>query len=158
MTPVDLQRLLELGLLRTPPAALKGPLSLLGLCATGALEGGLSVARDVRADELVGPLCSYLGGPAARLRVLDVRREPPELWVRVKGEEACWAIPDVAALVTQLNRCYREQSLVPAVARLGEWEGAWQLWCIRKQALAAVLAEAFLRAENSSELSALVGA
>ncbi|MGO9829427.1 MAG: hypothetical protein ACLPJH_04755 [Myxococcaceae bacterium] len=154
MTPGEVQRLLELGLLRAAPV--QAP-SLLSLCAAGALEGGLSVALDVRADDLVGPLCTYLGGPAARLRVLDARTDPPELWVRVEGKEQRWAIPDVAALVTQLNRCYREQPDVNAVARLGAWEGAWQLWCIRKNVLPAVLRESFFWAENSGELSALVG-
>jgi len=150
-----MQRLAGLGLLRTaaPPSAV--PPSLRALCAAGALPGGLSVALDVRPDELLGPLCTALGGAAVRLRVLDVRREPPELWVRHGAVEERWATPDVAALVTHLNRCFRDAPGVAAVARLGVEDDGCQLWCVPKRVLAAVLGEGLLHAENAAELSAL---
>ncbi len=155
MRAQDVQQLLALGLLRPPgPLAAEGA-SLLALCAAGALEGGLSVASDVRPADLVGPLCSYLGGKAARLRILDARTEPAELWVRLDAREERWPTPDIAALVTHLNRGYRHQAEVPAVARLGIWESDFQLWCIPKRLLSSVLRKGFLQAENLAEVSAL---
>ncbi len=155
MMAASIERLVELGLLRAGQRAPDSRPSLRALCAAGVLEGGLSVASDIRPTDLVGPLCSYLGGPAARLRVLEALSEPAEVWVLVGGKEERWPTPDVAALVTHLNRCYRREPQVPAIARLGRWEDAWQFWCISKRVLTVVLREKFFEAENSAELSAL---
>lgn len=154
MRGADVRRLAALGLVSTAEAIPAGEPSLAALCAAGVLLGGLSVAADVRPDELVGPLCQRIS--AQRLRVLDARTSPPELWVQVGETQERWPVPDVPALVRELNRCYRRDSTVRAIASLGEWDEARQLWCIPKGALGALLGEGLLQAENSEELSALV--
>jgi hypothetical protein len=134
----------------------EGTPPLVALCASGLLRGGLQVALDVRPDELVGPLCQRLGGEALRLRILEVRTSPAELWVRLFEKEARWPVPDVPALLRALNLAYRRVPTVRAVALLGTWEEAWQLWCLEKDVLGRLLTEGLLEAENSKELSALV--
>jgi hypothetical protein len=150
-----LEVLSALGLLARGGRLAALPASLPALCAAGALDGGLSVALDVRADEVLGTLCQCLGGEAVRLRVLDVLKAPPELRVRVEGGEERWAVPDVRALVTHLNRHFRETSGVRAIACLGEWEDAQQLWCLPRSALAPLRAQHLLQVDNALELSAL---
>jgi hypothetical protein len=105
------------------------------------------VALDVRPDELVGPLCQRLGDEALRLRILEVRTSPPELWVRVHETEARWPVPDVAALVRALNLAYWGVPSVRAIAQLGVWDEAWQLWCLEKRVLRTLLEEELLQAE-----------
>jgi hypothetical protein len=152
---VDVQRLSALGLLSAAvPLDGAGP-TLVGLCAQGALQGGLSVDSDVRPDELLGPLCQRLGGEALRLRIQEVRTSPPEVWVRLEGKESRWPVPNVPSLLRALNRAYRHRPTVRAIALLGEWEDAWQLWCLDKASLRALLKEGLLQAENEDELSAL---
>ncbi len=153
MTAADVHRLEALGLVSAERIPDRQP-SLPALCAAGVLEGGLSVASDVRPDELVGALCQRIGAPG--LRVLDARTAPPELWVRVGEREEHWPVEDVPALVSALNLCYRSAPTVRAIASLGDWEGARQLWCIPKRALGVLLDEGLLKAENSRELSALL--
>ena len=153
MTVADVHRLVALGLLEAEGIP-KGTPSLGALCAAGLLEGGLSVAADVRPDELLGPLCQRIG--AERLRVLDARTAPPELQVRLGEREERWPVPDVQALVSALNRSYRAAPKVRAVATLGDFDDARQLWCIPKSALAALLREGLLKeAENLAELRGL---
>ena len=151
----DVQRLSALGLLSTEESLPVGTPTLAALCAAGGLQGGLSVALDVRPDELVGPLCQRLGGEALRLRILEVRTSPQELWVRVHETEARWPVPDVPALVRALNLAYRRVPTVRAIARLGVWDDAWQLWCLEKDRLPALLEADLLHAENVEELPAL---
>jgi hypothetical protein len=150
----DVQRLSALGLLSANEEQHEET-SLASLCAAGVLQGGLSVALDVRPDELVGPLCQRLGGEALRLRILEVRTSPQELWVRKDEREARWAVPDVPALVRALNLAYRRVAKVRAIACLGVWDDAWQLWCLEKDRLPGLLEEDLLQAENMDELSAL---
>ena len=156
MKGADLPRLAALGLLLHPERLSGAETSLRALCAAGALNGGLSVALDVRPDELVGPLCQQVGGPAPSLRVLDVRTAPAELWVRVGDVEEHWPVPDLAALVDCLNSCYRAAPDARAIAQLGKWEDAQQLWCVGKPALVRLLEEGLLEAENAPALAALV--
>jgi hypothetical protein len=151
--PGLLAELAALGLLGRPEHAPSDGSSLPALCAAGALEGGLSVALDVRPDELLGPLCLRIGGEARDLRVVDARAHPPELWVQGAGGVERWPTPDVRALVKRLNARFRDSGEVRAVALLGEWAGAQQLWCIPKSALGPLLTKRLLRAENLSELS-----
>jgi len=94
-----LERLSQLGLIKTPfdPASISisaGPQGeLLSLCSAAALEGGLSVALDVRPDELVGPLAMAIGGMAAELRVIDVRDRPQsEMTIRLGALEKTWKV------------------------------------------------------------------
>jgi len=155
MKPLDVQRLSTLGLLVPEWRPTEAPVAMSALCGAGALLGGLSVALDVRPDELVGPLCQRLGGAALELRILEVRVSPPELWVRLAKKEEHWAVPDTRALVRALNQGYRSVAPVPAIAVLGERDDAWQLWCIPKGRLPTLLKEGLLEAENAEELSAL---
>jgi len=152
--PGLLAELAALGLLVRPEHAPSDGASLPALCAAGALEGGLSVALDVRPDELLGPLCLRIGGQAQALRVVDVRAQPPELWVQGTEGVERWPTPDLRALVKRLNARFRDSGEVRAVAVLGKWEDAQQLWCIPKSALGTLLTKRLLRAENMSELSA----
>ncbi len=154
MKAIDVQRLEALGLVSGAERMAGSRPSLPALCAAGVLAGGLSVAADVRPDELLGPLCQRIG--ARWLRVLDARTAPPELLVRLGEREERWTVEDVAALVRALNRCYREAPAVRAIAVLGDWDDARQLWCMPKSALGVLLGEGLLEAENSAELSALV--
>jgi hypothetical protein len=151
---VDVQRLFELGLLSARAPLVSPHPTLLSLCAQGVLQGGLSVDLDVRPDELVGPLCQRLGGEALKLRILEVRTSPAELWVLRDKKESRWPVPDVPSLVRALNRAYRRVPTVRDIAVLGEWEDAWQLWCLEKDRLPALLKEGLLEAETV-EVSAL---
>jgi hypothetical protein len=151
----DVQRLSALGLLSPQQALSMSGSTLAGVCAKGGLLGGLSVALDVRPDELVGPLCQRLGGEALRLRILEVRTSPQELWVLREGKEWHWPVPDVPALVDALNLAYRRVPAVRAIALLGKSEDAWQLWCLEKDRLPLLLDGGLLEAENVDQLSAL---
>lgn len=163
------ERLGSLGLLRTsPPEDTGAPKAwpregeapavvLLELCNLGALDGGLSVALDVRADELVGPLSAAMGGAARGLRVLDVRESPAlTLVLEVGGVEAELEIARLEQLPEDLNVLLSEAGDVRAVAILGEREGALQLWCVPREHLDALLDEALEGAWNVDQLEALL--
>ena len=152
----DLERL---GLLargvHVPPEAH----SLTALCDAGVLEGGLSMALDLRPDELIGPLCERIGGRAGHLKVLDAR-EDPEVALIVdagRGEES-WDVRDARDLVERCNEEFRDDAEACAVAVLGEWEDSLQLWCIPKRALSSLLRAPLFEAENRARLSALIPA
>ena len=143
-----------------PGSGGEGPPHLLRLCAEGALEGGLSVALDVRPDELFGALAAAAGGPARRLKVLDVRDRPEPRMVVSRGPGAApetWEVPDVRALVERLNALAAEDGGPQArlVAVLGEWEDALQLWCLPRSAVRALLRERGFQPENLAELRGL---
>jgi len=152
----DLERL---GLLangaHVPPEAH----ALTALCDAGVLEGGLSIALDLRPDELIGPLCEGIGGRARLLKVLDVR-DDPEVALIVdagRGEES-WDVRDPRDLVERCNEEFRDDAEASAVAVLGEWEDSLQRWCIPKRALSSLLRAPFFEAENRARLSAQVPA
>ena len=153
MTPkAELERL---GLLNDGAHVPPGQ-QLLALCDAGALDGGLSIALDLRPDELIGPLCERIGGSARLLKVLDVR-EDPEVALIVdagRGEEA-WEVREPRDLVERCNEEFRDDSEARVVAVLGEWEDSLQLWCIPRRALSSLLRAPFFQAENRARLSAL---
>jgi hypothetical protein len=127
---------------------------LLRLCEAGALEGGLSVALDVRPDELVGALCAAIGGSARTVRVADVRERPTfTLVIAYGGVEEKWEVEDARALAHNLNDLLRDDPAARAVAVLGEWEDALQLWCVPRAGLAKLRGAAFFRPENSEDLA-----
>jgi len=157
-----LERLSQLGLIKTPfdPASISisaGPQGeLLSLCSAAALEGGLSVALDVRPDELVGPLAMAIGGMAAELRVIDVRDRPQsEMTIRLGALEKTWKVGSQEALVHHLNELFKLDPSAKAVAVLGECEEALQLWALDKRMLAELLREDFFRPRNRKPLFAL---
>lgn len=144
-------RLVEAGLWSAPPQGL-----LPRLCEAGALEGGLSIALDVRPDEAIGAICAGIGGSAARLRVTDVRDRPrPEVRVRLGELEEGWEVGDVPALVHNLNDLFRDDRRAKGVAVLGEWEDALQLWCVAKDVLPTIMRERWFEARNRDQLEAL---
>jgi hypothetical protein len=148
----DLQRL---GLLsegaHVPPGQ-----QLLALCDAGALDGGLSVALDLRPDELIGPLCERIGGSARLLKVLDVRDDPEVALIIDAGNgEELWDVREPRDLVERCNEEFRDDAETRAVAVLGEWEDSLQLWCIPKRVLSSLLRAPFFQAENRARLSAL---
>jgi hypothetical protein len=131
--------------------------SLTALCDAGVLEGGLSIALDLRPDELIGPLCEGIGGTARALKVLDVRDDPEvALIVDAGGGEESWEVRDPRDLVERCNDEFRDDAEARVVAVLGEWEDSLQLWCIPKRALSSLLRAPFFEAENRARLSALV--
>ncbi len=131
---------------------------LLRLCEAGALQGGLSVALDVRPDELVGALCAAIGGGALKLRVVDVREKPAfTLVISFAGVEEKWEVEDARALAHNLNDLFKDDRAARAVAVLGEWEDALQLWCVPKAALARLRAASYFRPENGRDLGPLAG-
>jgi hypothetical protein len=159
-----LDRLARHGLLKTgvdpgdagDRAPARADLDLLRLCERGALEGGLSVALDVRPDEAIGALCAAIGGGARRLRVVDVRERPVrELRVRVGEIEEAWDVEDVDALAHNLNDLLKDDPGARVVAVLGEWEDALQLWCVPKDKLAMLLRADDFAPRNRGQLESL---
>lgn len=128
-------------------------MKLLQECHEGRLEGGLSVALDVRPDELLGPLLQRMGGQATQLRVFDVRGQTPSEWtVHFDGTEEVWEIENLSHLVHRLNDFFRLQPSVRAIVELGEWQDMLQLWCVKKTALRRMLKDASFRPQNGHDL------
>ncbi|MCI0574221.1 MAG: hypothetical protein L0Y66_26115 [Myxococcaceae bacterium] len=131
--------------------------ALLKLCHARLLEGGLSVALDVRPDELFGPLVAQMGGAARTVRVVDVRERPAlELTVSFREHTERWEVEGLEGLVHNLNSLLAEEREVRAVAVLGEWEDALQLWCVPRAQLGWALRGPLAGAHNSRELAKLV--
>jgi hypothetical protein len=158
------ERLARAGLLKAgaksvtgaPAAAGPSAHELLRLCDGGALDGGLSVALDVRPDEAFGPLCAAIGGRAHDIRVVDVRDRPRwEILIRLGGLEARWEVEDVAALAHHLNVLLEDDLVARAVAILGDWGDALQLWCVPKPKLSALLRADYFAPRNRNQLEAL---
>ena len=134
-----------------------GHQTLLVLCNDGLLDGGMSVALDLKPDELIGPLCERIGGKARTLKVLDARDDPePELLVDAGDGEEAWPIRDPRDLVDRCNEAFQSDPEARPVAVLGEWEDKLQLWCVPRGALPSLLRAPFFQAENRSRLSALL--
>jgi hypothetical protein len=158
----------RLRLLRAPPSTPgEGPPlvragehpwgALLRLCHAGALEGGLSVALDVRPDELFGPLLAQMGGRARQVRLLDVRERPAlELRVSLEGREEAWEVEGLEDLAHRLNALLAGARDVRPVAVLGEWEDALQLWCVPRAALPELLKGPLAPAANARALAGLL--
>ena len=127
--------------------------ALLKICDAGGLEGGLSVALDVRPDELVGALCAAIGGSARSLRVVDVRERPAfTLVIAFRGVEERWEVEDGRGLAHNLNDLLRDDRSARAVAVLGDWEDGLQLWCVPKARLAELREAPYFRPENARTL------
>ena len=132
-------------------------LIVLRLCHRGALDGGLSVALDVRADELIGPLCGAVGGSAKKVRVIDVRDRPhPELRISYGDLEEPWDVEDLYVLVQNLNDLLRADRQAKAIAVLGEWEDMLQLWCVPKDRLPKLLRKDYFAPRNRHQLESMV--
>jgi len=130
--------------------------SLLALCNAGVLEGGLSVALDVRPDELIGPLAIAIGNAGLELKVIDTRDEPrPEITVRLRSLEKTWTVHNLEALVTHLNELFEAEPAAKAVAVLGEHEDALQLWAVDKALLAELLRDDSFKPRNRKQLTRL---
>jgi hypothetical protein len=133
-------------------------LDVLRLCQVGALKGGLSVALDVRADELFGSLCAAIGGIARQAKLLDVRERADdvlELEVMLGDLVERWELEDLYVLVHNLNDLVRDDPRARAVAVLGEWQDMLQLWCIEKRSLAKMWNRPYFAPRNHHQLRAL---
>lgn len=131
-------------------------LALLRLCDAGALIGSLTVELDVRPDELVGPLTHVVGGKARRLRVMDVVDGPPlKLTVFFEDHEETWELEDLYPFVLNVNDLLKDDPSARAVAILGEWEDALQLWCVEKKRLAWLLSQEWFFPRNRHQLQAI---
>jgi hypothetical protein len=148
-----LHRLAALRLLK--PSAISLSLDLLDLCNASVLEGGLTVALDVRPDELIGPLAATAGGGARRLKVTEVRERPLEMIVSLAGKECRWRIDGLGALVDHFNDFFEADRSVKAVAILGEREEALQLWCVEKNVLPELLKDNVFSPLNLPKLRTL---
>jgi hypothetical protein len=146
----SLRPLGALGLLTGPGRAR----SLVEACHLGLLKGGLSVSLRALPDELVGPLASGVGGPAMRLKVLEVRTGPPMvLEIAWRDVQEKWEVVDLETLVHDINDLFAQEPDAAATAVLGEWEDMLQLWCIPKRLLSRLLKSPFLDdARNRSTL------
>lgn len=135
----------------------KGPVPdepLRTLCHHGYLVGGLSIALDVKTDEALGPLLEEMG--ASRLvRVLDI--QGLVFSVKLGAHQHEWEIDGLESLVDTLNRAFAGNSAVKALALLGEWEDALQVWVLPKAAAAKVSAYDWFRPSNPVGLSAALG-
>lgn len=147
----------RMGLLAEGAHFPSGQQALAALCDAGVLEGGLTIALDLKPDELIGPLCERIGGKARTLKVLDARDDPePELLVDAGDGEEAWPIRDPRDLVDRCNEAFQSDPEARPVAVLGEWEDMLQLWCVPRGALPSLLRAPFFQAENRSRLSALL--
>jgi hypothetical protein len=134
-------------------------LEVLRMCSQRALVGGLSIALDVRPDELLGTLCAALGGVARELKIRDVRDGPPlELRVAFREVEERWELEDLYVFVENVNDLFREEPSVRACALLGEWDDMLHVWCLEKQKLPALFREAFFAPRNRHTLQRMVEA
>jgi len=147
----------RMGLLAEGAHFPSGQQALAALCDAGVLEGGLTIALDLKPDELIGPLCERIGSSARNLKVLDVRDDPEiALIVDAGNGEEGWEVREPRDLVERCNEEFSEDAEARAVAVLGEWEDSLQLWCIPKRALSSLLRAPFFQAENRARLSGLV--
>jgi hypothetical protein len=120
---------------------MKEEASLVEACLAGRLEGGLSFARDVTANEALGPLWKALLLP---LKVLDLKTGPRGRGLILEligppGTEFSIRVSEntVVALIEALNRTFTKAShrkqyqtlwakrLWFPLRPLGELEGAW---------------------------------
>lgn len=153
------RRVTALGLLKpgAPLSAAPGlaDADLLQLCNAGLLDGGLTVALDVHPDELIGPLAATAGGRARLLKVIEVREKPAEMILSLTGSEHRWSVSGLVQMVDHFNELFGNDASVKAVAVLGDWDKALQLWCLRKALLPKLLQERFFSPLNLSKLRAL---
>lgn len=142
-----MKRLVTLGLLDDAPL----PRSLLEACHEERLVGGLSLSLRATPDEVVGPLTHAMGGPASRLKLVDVRTAkkpggPLELEF-ASGER--WKVRDVEDLIEQLGEHFLDDDDVRQLVVLGEHEGMLQVWALRPDVLETLLMTSLLdRASN----------
>ena len=125
------------------------------LCHHDFLVGGLSIALDVRIDEALGPLLEAMGSAAPMLRVLDVRRGPPQVFVvKQSGVDHQWEVDGLETMIDTLNRAFASDPKVRALVLLGEWEDMIQVWAVGKPSLARLLDHGWFKPSNPAGLRA----
>lgn len=117
--------------------------------------GGLSIALDVKIDEALGPLLEAVGGPAPRIRVLDVRGRV--FTVKLGKVEHHWEVDGLESLVDTLNRAFAAEAEVNALVLLGEWEDMIQVWAVPKPAVRTLLGQEWFKPSNPPGLKAALG-
>ncbi len=148
-----MKRLRTLGLVQGRGAL---PKSLREACYDERLVGGLSISLRASADEVMGPLTHAMGGPATKLKVLDVRTGTPMVievqWGELKEK---WEVESVEALITNLGDLFRDEDDVKPLVVLGEWEDMLQVWALRWDVLEVLLSTQLLdEARNVATLRA----
>lgn len=122
------------------------------MCDHEFLVGGMSIAIDVKIDEAFGPLLEAIGGPAPRIKVLDITGDPPVFRVVVGGKEHHWEVGGLEALLDVLNRGFKAEPTVKALVSLGEWEDMLQVWAVPKAALAVLKLHDWFKPSNPAGL------
>lgn len=134
----------------------QGPVGgrLAQLCHEERLAGGVSISRRATPDEALGPLLRAIGGPALRLRLVDVRTtRPMVLELTGEGGREAWAVEDVEALVERLNAHFEDEPDARVLVALGPWESMLQVWAVHESALPVLLGRGLL--DEASNLEAL---
>lgn len=146
------EQLVDLSLLKKerPPEE-----PLRALCHAGYLEGGLSIALDVKIDEALGPLLELIGGPARTLRVLDI--QGPVFSVKIGAVEHEWELDGLESLIDTLNRAFAPFPEVKALVLLGEWEDMLQVWALPKKVVSKLWSEPWFVPSNSPGLKVALG-
>ncbi len=115
--------------------------------------GGLSIALDVKLDEALGPLLDVMGGPAPRIRVLDVTAAAPQVFhVKLAGVDHKWEVDGLESLVDTLNRAFARDPTVKALVLLGEWDDMIQVWAVPRSALKVLLGCEWFKPSNPAAL------
>jgi len=129
------------------------PKSLLQMCHSGKLFGGISISLQALPDEVLGPLTALLSGNATHLRIEDsFGTRPMRVDIRYQDTTEKWELEDVSALIHNLNDFFKADEDVKILAILGEWEDMLQVWALTKTHMRQLLVNRVFEAANIPSL------